>query len=153
VQADGYIANWDAKYVYDFWRPETAIHEGANDGNPETVGDPDWVPLFGSSGATPEWDSGHAIEGAASAAVLQSVFHTDTMAFEACSYSTPVPENLCTGTAATMRTFTSFSQAARENAESRIFVGWHFRHSIEEGLQNGKKIGRYTVRHILLPVA
>ena len=28
AQADGYIANWDSKYDYNRWRPETAIQLG-----------------------------------------------------------------------------------------------------------------------------
>lgn len=32
--ADGYIAHFDVKYRYRFWRPITAIRQGAADGNP-----------------------------------------------------------------------------------------------------------------------
>ena len=43
--ADGYIAHFDAKYHYNFWRPVTAVHLADSDGNPDTVGDPTWTPL------------------------------------------------------------------------------------------------------------
>ena len=43
--ADGYIATVEAKYHYNFWRPITAIRLGDTDGNPHTVGVPDWTPL------------------------------------------------------------------------------------------------------------
>jgi hypothetical protein len=40
------------------------------------------------------------------------------------------------------RSFTSLSQAARENAESRVLGGIHFRSACEEGLALGERIGR-----------
>ena len=40
AMADAYIAGWKIRYVYDSWRPVTAIREGDNDGNDATVGDP-----------------------------------------------------------------------------------------------------------------
>ena len=42
AMADAYIAGWKICYVYDLWRPVTAIREGDNDGNDATVGDPTW---------------------------------------------------------------------------------------------------------------
>ena len=47
-----------AKQHYDYWRPITAIRNGAEDGNPATQPDPAWVPLI----ATPnfqEYPCGH----------------------------------------------------------------------------------------------
>ena len=41
--ADALINCWDDKAHWNFWRPITAIHEGDNDGNPRTVGDPAWT--------------------------------------------------------------------------------------------------------------
>src|ERR1700746_1139214 len=32
------------------------------------------------------------------------------------------------------RSFTSFSQAAEENGNSRVYIGFHFRHAVTEGL-------------------
>ena len=43
--ADGYIAGFKIRYVYDFWRPVTAIREGDIDGNDATAGDPSWNSL------------------------------------------------------------------------------------------------------------
>jgi hypothetical protein len=147
--ADGYIANWDAKYEYDAWRPETAIRLADTDGNPLTEADPDWLPLWGSSGATPEHDSGHAIEGAAGATVLERFFGTDRKAFSICSASLPI--DTCTDDAPVLRSYTSFSEAARENAESRIWMGWHFRKAIEDGMVVGEAIANRTFERYLRP--
>ena len=43
--ADGMIGCWDDKAHWSFWRPITAIHEGDNDTNLRTVGDPTWNSL------------------------------------------------------------------------------------------------------------
>ena len=42
AMADAYIAGFKIRYVYDLWRPITAIREGDTDGNDATVGDPTW---------------------------------------------------------------------------------------------------------------
>ena len=73
--ADGYIASWNTKYYYKFWRPETAIHEADHDGNPNTSGDPAWTPLT-STPPIPDYNSAHAVEGAAAAQVFQRFFGT-----------------------------------------------------------------------------
>ena len=38
--ADSVIAFYDGKYIFNFWRPVTAIRAAATDGNPETEADP-----------------------------------------------------------------------------------------------------------------
>jgi hypothetical protein len=39
---DAYIAVFDAKYHYEFWRPITAIRNGDIDENPDTEADATW---------------------------------------------------------------------------------------------------------------
>jgi len=144
--ADGYIGNWDSKQHYNRWRPETAIREAHKDGNPLTKRDKDWTPLWGSSGATPEYDSGHSIEGAAAAVVLAEVLGTNFMTFEICSYTFQFePEKNCDGASPVFRTYDSFSAAAWENSQSRIWLGWHTRNAIEVGYRHGERIGERAV--------
>ena len=45
AMADGYIAGFKIRYVYDLWRPVIAIREGDTDGNDATIGDPTWNSL------------------------------------------------------------------------------------------------------------
>ncbi len=40
---DAYIACWDAKFHYNFWRPITAIRDADTDGNPATAADSQWT--------------------------------------------------------------------------------------------------------------
>jgi hypothetical protein len=46
----------------------------------------------------------------------------------------------------------NFTQAATENAYSRVLVGYHFRNSTNEGTAYGRKIGERAATLRLLPV-
>jgi hypothetical protein len=49
------------------------------------------------------------------------------------------------------RSFTSFSQAAQENADSRVYAGIHFRTSCQDGIKQGEQIGRRAFAQYLQP--
>jgi len=147
--ADGYIGAFEAKNYYNFWRPVTAIQDGDVDGNPDTVGDPSWLPLVPTPPIT-DYDSGHSVEGGAASEVLREFFGTDDIAFSTCSMTLPAGST-CADATPVLRSFTSFSQAAEENGLSRILVGFHFRHAVEEGITHGGKIGKRTIRLFLRP--
>lgn len=150
AMADGYIASWEAKYHYLFWRPVTAIRLGETDGNPRTVGDPDWTPLL-TTPPIPDHDSGHAVQGGAAAEVLKLVFGTDDIAFTACSTKLPA-DSSCTDPTPVLRSYSSFSEAADENALSRIYIGFHFRKAVEDGTKHGRSIAAYAVHRFLKPL-
>jgi hypothetical protein len=148
--ADGYIAMVDSKNHYNYWRPVTAIQTADTDGNSDTTGDPRWTPLR----PTPpdqDYASGHAIEGGAAAEVLKQFFGTDQVSFQDCSVTLPAGST-CSDPSPVIRSYTSFSQAAAENAYSRILIGFHFRKSIEEGTDYGRKIGKRAANLYLRPV-
>jgi len=140
--ADGYISSFEAKYFYNFWRPVTAIRAGDTDGNPRTEADPEWT-SFLVTPPIPDNSSGHAVAGAAVAEVLARFFDTDNIHFTTTS-GAPFP--------GITRSFISFSQAAQENADSRVYAGIHFRSAVQHGLKQGTKIGRYISNHFLKPV-
>lgn len=150
AMADGYIGTFETKYHYRFWRPVTAIRLADIDGNPATTADPTWTPLL-QNPPIPDYDSGHAVEGGAAAEVLKRFFHTDRMSFSACSFTLPAGQT-CRDASPTLRHFTSFSQAADENAVSRIYVGFHFRDAVETGTKHGRKIANRAVNRFLQPV-
>jgi MYXO-CTERM domain-containing protein len=135
--ADVRIAIWESKYSYGYWRPITAIRLGDRDGNADTVGDAAWRPLL-ETPAHPSYVSGHSGTGAAGAAVLAAVFG-DTTSFSVTSDTLVGP----------VRPFTSFSAAARENADSRLYGGIHWRFDNERGLELGQLVGAYVVAHAL----
>ena len=44
--------------------------------------------------------------------------------------------------------YASFSQAAQENADSRVWVGYHFPHASRTGLAHGDLIGRIVANDL-----
>jgi PAP2 superfamily len=146
---DGYIGTFETKYHHKFWRPVTAIRLADTDGNPRTAADPTWTPLK-QTPPIPDHDSGHAVEGGAAAAVLRRVFHTDRAHFSTCSLTLPAGST-CGEKGAVYRHYRSFSQAAEENAISRILIGFHFRHAVDDGVEHGRKIGDLAVDRFMRP--
>jgi hypothetical protein len=137
--ADAYIASIESKFTYNFWRPITAIRRAAADGNPATVADPTWEPLF-LTPPIPDYPSAHACAGGAAATVLISVFGDEQTFTLQSTMSFPLPQ-------IQPRTFHRISDAAKENAMSRMLVGIHFRRACETGLDQGIEIGTWVVNH------
>ena len=137
AEADGYIAMCDGKYAYKYWRPITAIRLAATDNNPNTTADAAWTPIAFPNPPDADYPSGHSIEGGAAATVLKSFFGTDAISFS------------ITNNAGKTRSYTSFSQAALENSNSRIYAGYHFRNSTVKGQAMGDQIGAYVVGNLL----
>jgi len=139
--ADSLIAGYDAKYRYNFWRPVTAIRNGADDGNPQTVGDRTWRSYL-ETPSHPDYLSLHAVLGAAWAEILSRFFGVDKFSFTMTS-AAPYP--------GIKRSFKSFSQSAKEDADSRVYAGIHFRSSCRDGLAIGRKIGDHIFSNFLRP--
>jgi hypothetical protein len=148
--ADGYISSFETKNHYNFWRPVTAIREGDNDGNRRTDGDATWTPLV-TTPPIPDHDSAHSVEGGAAAQVLMRFFGTDDIGFETCSLTLPAGQT-CADTSPVYRSYASFTEAADENGMSRILVGFHFRHAVDEGIEHGRRIADRTVNRFLRPI-
>ena len=84
AMADGYIASWETKYHYKFWRPITAIRLGDTRTAIQIAqAVEDWTPLQFTY-PMPDHDSGHAVQGGVAAEILKQVFGTDDIAFTAC---------------------------------------------------------------------
>jgi hypothetical protein len=147
--SDGYVGSWETKYYYKFWRPVTAIRTANTDGNPATVADPTWTPLE-LTYPMPDYDSGHATEGGVAAEVLKRFFGTDHVHFSNCSFTLPAGQT-CNDPSPVIRSYRSFSEAADENAVSRILIGIHFRRAVEVGTEHGRKIAKQAVTYFLLP--
>jgi hypothetical protein len=126
--ADAFISCWDEKYRSNLVRPETVINEKI---------DPDWLPLL-QTPPFPEYTSGHSVISSAAAVVLTSIFG-DNFAFADDSeveYGLPV------------RNFPSFIAASEEAAVSRLYGGIHYRPAIDNGVTQGRALGKYVVQKI-----
>jgi hypothetical protein len=66
---------------------------------------------------------------------LRRFFHHDSIEFTTTS-GAPF--------AGITRSFVSFSDAAEENGNSRIYAGIHFRSAVRDGIAQGKQIGRFV---------
>ena len=128
--ADGFIAGFEAKYRFRFWRPETAIRAAATDGNRLTEADATWKPFL-ITPPVPDYPSTHTVLGWAAAEVLIEILG-DKFAYSADSLTLP----------GVTRHFKGFSAAAEENGLSRVYAGIHFRHAVKDGRRQGRSIGR-----------
>lgn len=140
--ADAYIAGWDSKMFYNFWRPYTAIREADLDNNNSTMPESTWEPVLPTP-PVQDYPSTHSALGNAAATVLAKLLGDET------SFSFISPTAIA---GSEPRSFTSFSAAARENADSRVMAGIHFRFSCDAGLELGKKVGEWVVAHHLQPL-
>ncbi len=140
ASADAVIACWEAKYTYVFWRPITAIRLASTDGNSNTTEDPAWTPLLITPNF-PEYPSGHATVSPAAATVLGTYFGNDA---EFTLTSETVP--------GVVRYYSSFTQAADEAFNARIYGGIHFRSACRDGRALGTQIGSLVMTNVAQPI-
>ncbi len=140
--ADAYIAGWDSKFHYNFWRPYTAIHRAAMAGDNQTSEDSQWEPEMPTP-PVQDYPSTHSALGNAGATVLAGILGQYT------SFSFTSPTAL-PGNGA--RNFSSFKQAADENADSRVMAGIHFRFACDAGQEMGDKVGQWILANHLKPL-
>jgi hypothetical protein len=134
--ADASIACWEAKYTYNFWRPETAIKNGEFDGNDLTMGNPLWLPFVGTP-PHPEYPSGHTTNSSAMAKILSSIFDDNP--------GVPIVVTLSGIT----RSWNTFSQAVDEVIDARVYSGIHFRNSDVVGARMGGQVAQFVSKHAL----
>jgi PAP2 superfamily len=140
---DAYVAVWDTKYVYNHWRPYTAIRAAQSDGNSRTTPDAAWQSLRPAP-PFPEYVSAHAAGCATTFALLERELGADG---EIELDSLAAPEE-----GPRQRTFSSFRAAAQECADSRVRLGFHFRYSTDAGHELGRRIAAYVARRHLTPL-
>jgi hypothetical protein len=131
---DVYATNLESKYHYNFWRPVSAVALAGSDGNPNTAPEAGWEVLAFPTPPVPDYPSAHASAGGSAAAIIEALVPGRGPAVSMTSGSLP----------GVTRTFASAADAATENALSRIYVGYHFRHAAEVGLAQGRAVGQYV---------
>jgi len=125
---DSFIACWDEKYRSNRIRPETAIRN---------LLDVNWKPLL-QTPPFPEYLSGHSCISATSATILTKYIgdnfrYTDTVEV---TYGLQP------------RSFQSFQQAAAEAGISRFYGGIHFMDAIDNGRNQGLKVGDWVLQKV-----
>jgi hypothetical protein len=148
AMADGMNAAMEGAYHFYFWRPETGIHEGANDNNNETSSDISWLPFVPEapspipaanfvSPPVPEYPTVYALYGGLFQKIFSSFFDTDAINIEITSFSLP---------GVTLH-YNSLAQAARDNSLGKIYTGWNFRKTVMDSEEMGRQIGAYIYNH------
>jgi hypothetical protein len=135
ANADSLIACFNEKKYWNFWRPVTAVQQGATDGNAATVADPSWMPLLVTP-PFPDYTSGHTCSTATIMLALRQFFGRDNIPFSAYSADS-----------GTVRNFDSFSGALAEVVEARIWGGVHYRSADEQGVKVGTGVAKYVLSH------
>jgi hypothetical protein len=165
AMADAGICCWGVKYRDVFWRPIVAIR-AADDTNPDTVQQADWSPLgaprsnplpdehVNFTPPFPSYTSGHATFGGAAFKMMANFYQTDDVNFSipfdfisdefngvTRDIHESIPPLILDYVRQVLpRHYESFSQAAAENAASRIFLGIHWRFDAIEGVSAGDRI-------------
>jgi hypothetical protein len=142
--ADALITSWDSKKLYNLWRPSTAINEGELDGNPDTIGDPTWLP-FTNNPPYPDYQSGANSITAGMMRAAALFFGTNDMQV----VITTANPNAIKKT----RYYPSFSAVMSQLVNVRIWQGIHFRFADREGRMGGEQSAAYVHDHALLPVS
>ncbi len=161
AMADAGIGAWEAKYCYIFPRPVTFIRE--NNATPYQLPAGSnvkfWTPLgapvtnaaAGSLNFTPpfpSYPSGHATFGGALFQILRKYWGTDNISFEFISdeYNglnsdpgSPTPRPL------SPEKFANFSIPEKLNADSRIYLGIHWKFDADAGIEQGNKIADFIL--------
>jgi hypothetical protein len=139
--SDSSIAVWDSKYFYNFWRPVTAIREGATDGNPKTDPDGAWS-TYTPTPPYPSYPSGYAGLSGAARIVLERVLGTQEMAITLTNPTNPTVANI-------VLNYTEWKQICDEIDDARVYGGIHFRFEQEAGRRLGKDVGHYILDNYL----
>jgi hypothetical protein len=135
---DSLVATFFNKYHYNFWRPETAIHAGATDGNPKTEPDPDFVPFIVTP-CFPSYPSNHGSAANAAAAVMRRLYGE---AGHWMMLSNPAVPTI-------VLQYTSFRQITDDISDARVYGGIHFRTDQTAGARLGEAVGRAVYKNNL----
>lgn len=132
-----------AKFHYNYWRPITAIRNGADDGNDATAAEAGWMPLLGTPNF-PEYPCGHCTVAAAIAEVMNAEVG-------------PRPPGGVRVTAggvpnSVVQVVPSWDAWAREVSDSRIYGGVHYRFSNEAGEEIGRRAARAVLEKVARPL-
>ncbi len=125
--ADAFVSCWQEKYRSNVPRPITTVRR---------MIDPEWQTLVATP-PFPEYTSGHSVQSGASAEVLTELFG-----------DIPFSDNTQVSLGHPVKRFSSFRNAAREAAVSRLYGGIHYPMAIENGVPQGQCVGRAVLQRV-----
>jgi len=134
--ADAGIACFNAKYKYGFWRPVTAIPAGG--GNADLTADPAWLPL-GTTPAHPEYPAAHGCVTGAVSTLIASFFGTTRVHV--------VTDSTVFNGSVHQHIFEDTRNLMDEVFWARMYAGFHYYHSLEDGRQLGETVAQALARN------
>jgi hypothetical protein len=138
--SDAAVATFYTKYLYKFWRPETAIHNAANDGNDKTVPDPNFKPFI-TTPCFPSYPSAHGTLSNAAALVMEKIYGKGPFSITLSTSAVPGVTLL----------YSRLQQILDDVWDARVYGGIHFRFDQDAGVLLGSQIGAYIEDHELRP--
>ncbi len=125
---DGFICCWYTKYKFDVIRPETYINRYI---------DQEWRPYL-QTPPFPEYNSAHSTISSAAAVVLNDVYKGKTAFRDSSERNWGWPD----------RHFKTMDEAAIEVSMSRFYGGIHYKQSVFDAYEQGKKIGALVMEKL-----
>ncbi len=142
--ADSVIHCWDEKAFWSFWRPITAIQQGDNDTNPDTVGQSNWTPLIATP-PYPEHTSGYNCASGAFMHTAKAFFGKNRMEFSVVKFPGNVTPN-------TTRDYGQLTAVVKDTIDARVYQGIHFRTADVQGAALGEDVAHWLDKHYFQPV-
>ena len=140
---DGVQTAQASKYVYQLWRPVTAIQRAGEDMNPQTEADPSWMPLL-TTPPYPSYAGNMACIGASAARSMALYFGTNDILVSAQWASTD-------GVNYVVRSFPGFWQMAEHQAASREYGGIHYHFDTLASQEVCPKVAGYVFANYMRP--
>jgi hypothetical protein len=137
--ADALIDCWNNKALWSNWRPVTAIHLAADDGNLATEPDDGWAPLLATP-PYPDDPSGYNCASAGHMYATRAFFRTDKVTFQLINASNATRE------------YDRFTDVLDDTIDARVWLGIHFRFADAQGAWIGKKVGQWVGHRFFEPV-
>jgi hypothetical protein len=145
VSTDAGIACFDSKFFYLAWRPIAAIRNADKDGNPDTTADPTWQALLPMPGH-PEYPSQHGCFTAGFTDALAAALHTNHV-----DVTMGGGEN-GSSVLTTTQHFATVRDIQNQVIDARVWLGFHFRNSVEQGVKLGNDVADWELKRFFKPV-
>ncbi len=161
TDADAGISVMNAKYHYLFWRPVTAIDPtsikptgdgfgpvpGFSDGNSATAEQAGWRPLVVTPNH-PEYPAAHGTVTSSLAEVLVQYLGTNWINVDIHGFDA----NGAAGNLDAVHHFAKANELRKEIIGARLWAGLHYRFSSEAGIDLGRSVAKYDLKHAFQPV-
>jgi hypothetical protein len=146
--SDSLVASFLNKYHYNRWRPETAIRNGAADGNHKTDGDVGFA-TFIPTPCFPSYPSNHASGTNGGLEAMRRLFGA---AGHHITITNNVPALGSLPATVITKSYTQLKAISDDVDDARIYGGIHFRYDQDAGDDLGRAIATQVVKNNLRPV-